>query len=49
MKDLKKVGNIAFETVATEWDVYFDKALAMLEEIMKNIGYEVVCHRGDAK
>ena len=36
MKDLKKVGNIAFETVAGEWDVYFDMALAMLEEIMKN-------------
>ena len=31
-----KVNNITFKTVPTEWDVYFDMALAMLEEIMKN-------------
>ena len=32
-----KVGNnIEFKTVKAEWDVYFDMALAMLEEIMKN-------------
>ncbi len=32
----KKVNGILFKTVTKEWDVYFDMALAMLEEIMKN-------------
>lgn len=32
----RKVGNIVFKTVNREWDVYFDMALAMLDEIMKN-------------
>ncbi len=32
----KKVNGISLKTVAKEWDVYFDMALAMLEEIMKN-------------
>ena len=32
----KKVNGILLKTVAKEWDVYFDMALAMLEEIMKN-------------
>ena len=32
----RKVGNIVFRTVGTEWDVFFDMALAMLDEIMKN-------------
>ena len=31
-----KVNNIDVKTVPHEWDVYFDMALAMLEEIMKN-------------
>ena len=31
-----KVNNITFKTVASEWDVYFDMALVMLDEIMKN-------------
>ena len=31
-----KVNNITVKTVATEWDVYFDMALVMLDEIMKN-------------
>lgn len=31
-----KVNNINIKTVPHEWDVYFDMALAMLEEIMKN-------------
>lgn len=31
-----KVNHIAFKTVPTEWDVYFDMALTMLSEIMKN-------------
>lgn len=31
-----KVNNITVKSVATEWDVYFDMALVMLEEIMKN-------------
>lgn len=31
-----KVNNITFKTVNTEWDVYFDMALVMLDEIMKN-------------
>ncbi len=31
-----KVNNITFKTVPTEWDVYFDMALVMLDEIMKN-------------
>lgn len=34
----KKVNGIVFKTVSKEWDVYFDMALAMLEEIMKNNG-----------
>ncbi len=33
---MKKVGNISLKTVGTEWDVYFDMALAMLDVIMKN-------------
>lgn len=32
----KKVNGILFKTVAKEWDVYFDMALTMLDEIMKN-------------
>ena len=32
----RNVGNIVFKTVDGEWDVYFDMALAMLDEIMKN-------------
>ena len=32
----KKINGILFKTVAKEWDVYFDMALVMLEEIMKN-------------
>ena len=28
--------NIKLKTVKTEWDVYFDMACVMLEEIMKN-------------
>jgi len=32
----KNVNGITFQTVPTEWDVYFDMALVMLEEIMKN-------------
>ena len=32
----KRVNNISFKTVNTEWDVYFDMALVMLDEIMKN-------------
>ncbi len=31
-----KVDNIRFKTVPSEWDVYFDMALVMLDEIMKN-------------
>ena len=31
-----KVNHITVKSVATEWDVYFDMALVMLEEIMKN-------------
>ncbi len=30
------IGNLKFQTVQDEWDVYFDMALAMLKEIMKN-------------
>lgn len=33
---ITKVENINFKTVDNEWDVYFDMALVMLEEIMKN-------------
>jgi len=33
---MKKVNNIDFKVVNTEWDVYFDMALVMLDEIMKN-------------
>ena len=33
---ITKVDNINFKTVDNEWDVYFDMALVMLEEIMKN-------------
>ena len=33
---IEKVNNITFRTVPTEWDVYFDMALVMLDEIMKN-------------
>ena len=32
----QKVNGILFKTVAKEWDVYFDMALTMLDEIMKN-------------
>ena len=32
----KRIGNTTFKTVPTEWDVYFDMALVMLDEIMKN-------------
>ncbi len=32
----KKINGITFKTVPTEWDVYFDMALVMLDEIMKN-------------
>lgn len=32
----QKVNGILFKTVNKEWDVYFDMALAMLDEIMKN-------------
>lgn len=31
-----KIENIRFKVVGTEWDVYFDMALVMLDEIMKN-------------
>ena len=31
-----QVKNIKFKTVAKEWDVYFDMAMVMLDEIMKN-------------
>ena len=31
-----KIENIRFKTVEGEWDVYFDMALVMLDEIMKN-------------
>lgn len=31
-----KVNGILFKTVAKEWEVYFDMALTMLDEIMKN-------------
>lgn len=33
---IKKIGNIEFKIEDREWDVYFDMALVMLEEIMKN-------------
>ena len=32
----KKIGNINFKIVDSEWDVYFDMALKMLGEVMKN-------------
>lgn len=32
----RKIGAITFKTVEKEWDVYFDMALVMMEEIMKN-------------
>lgn len=32
----KNINGIVFKTVKKEWDVYFDMALTMLEEIMKN-------------
>ena len=32
----RKVNSITFKTVGAEWDVYFDMALTMLDEIMKN-------------
>ena len=34
---MKKIGNIDFKVVENEWDVYFDMALVMLDEIMKKI------------
>ncbi len=34
----RKINNISFKTVGTEWDVYFDMALVMLDEVMKNNG-----------
>ena len=33
---MEKIGNIQLKTVGKEWDVYFDMALEMLAEIMKN-------------
>ena len=39
MKEIKMenaVNGIKIKTVAKEWDVYFDMALVMLDEIMKN-------------
>ena len=33
---MEKINNIDFKVVGTEWDIYFDMALVMLEEIMKN-------------
>lgn len=33
---MEKIGNIQLKTVGKEWDVYFDMALEMLGEIMKN-------------
>ena len=32
----RKINNVTFKTVNSEWDVYFDMALVMLDEIMKN-------------
>ena len=32
----RKINDMTFKTVPTEWDVYFDMALVMLDEIMKN-------------
>ncbi len=32
----RKINGITFRTVNEEWDVYFDMALVMLDEIMKN-------------
>lgn len=32
----RKVNGILFKTVEKEWDVYFDMALVMLEEVMRN-------------
>ena len=32
----REIGNITFKTEDGEWDVYFDMALAMLDEIMRN-------------
>lgn len=32
----KSIGNIIFKTVDSEWDVYFDMALTMLDVIMEN-------------
>lgn len=32
----RKIENISFKTVDKEWDVYFDMALVMLDEVMKN-------------
>ena len=32
----REVNGIKFRTVPTEWEVYFDMALTMLDEIMKN-------------
>lgn len=32
----RKIENITFKTVNKEWDVYFDMALVMLDEVMKN-------------
>ena len=32
---MKKINNINFKVVENEWDVYFDMALVMLDEIMK--------------
>ena len=33
---MKMIGNIRYKTVQSEWDVYFDMALVMLDEIIKN-------------
>ena len=32
----KTINGIKIKTVAKEWDVYFDMALTMLDEILRN-------------
>ena len=34
---INKINNISFKTLDNEWDVYFDMALVMLDEIMKTM------------
>ena len=36
---IREIENIRFKTVNKEWDVYFDMALTMLDEIIKNKAY----------